>query len=826
MTDQYAAFFRGATGRDPYAWQARIAAEGLPEALEVPTGCGKTQGIIGAWLYRRREHPDPAVRAATPRHLVFTLPMRTLAFQTVEVARAMVQAAGYADDPSVTAMVGGEPPDDAWRRHPERDAIVVCTLDLGLSGALNRAYGVNRFAWPVSFGILNTDSHWVFDEVQLMGPAAATSRQLQAFRDQIGTYLPTTSTWMSATLDPAVLETVDAPTLAAPVTVDITQEPPSLLTRLDAPRRFQRWLDEDVDKPKRARAQATAAVAAHRAGTRTLVIVNTVKAAKALFAEVRSQAAADIEVVLLHSRFRPEDRQRAVKRAVGKPTAAGTIVVSTQVVEAGVDITSAALFTESAPWSSIVQRAGRCNRGGEIPADAPSDQIPVVRWDPPASPAPYFEEAVAAAEALLAALDGRQLSTRELAAIEPPAIEGDVPLVIRRPDLVRLFDTAPDIEGNDIDIAPFIRAVDDLDAYVAWRVLDDQLQPVDHAKPGRDELCAVPVDELRQWLKKRRRAVALDHLATGTDTDTGTGTDRGRRRHQWVRADASAVRPGQILIIDPAEGGYRTETGWDATSTSAVDPVASGADDSLAPLDEAIGDDPATFGQGRWVSLSEHLGDVRRELEALIEDLDGGGLGEPEARALVAAGRLHDLGKVHEVFQDTLARSAGTEGAPVDEAPWAKSARPGGARHSRPHFRHELASALALLAIGPQILDADLDLNLVTYLVAAHHGRVRMSIRSYPGEDAVDGQRLALGVLQGEELPEVEVDGVTVPASTLDLGYMDLGHEGGSWVDLATELRDRETLGVFRLGYLEALVRVADWRVSASYDRGSDDGND
>lgn len=818
MTDHYAAFFRRATGRDPYDWQTGIASDGLPEALEVPTGCGKTQGIIGAWLYRRREHPDPAVRAATPRHLVFTLPMRTLAFQTVEVARTMVQAAGYQDDLSVTAMVGGEPPDDAWRRDPERDAIVVCTLDLGLSGALNRAYGVNRFAWPVSFGILNTDSHWVFDEVQLMGPAAATSRQLQAFRDQIGTYLPTTSTWMSATLDPSVLETVDAPVLAPPVTVEITQEPRSLLARLDAPRRFQRWLDEEVDKPKRARAQATAVVAAHRAGTRTLVIVNTVKAAKALFAEVRSQAAGEVDVVLLHSRFRPGDRQRAVDRAVGEPSDAGTIVVSTQVVEAGVDITSAALFTESAPWSSIVQRAGRCNRSGEIPASALADQIPVVRWDPPASPAPYSEEAVAAAEVLLTSLEGRQLSTRELAAIEPPAIEGDVPLVIRRPDLIRLFDTAPDIEGNDIDIAPFIRAIDDIDAYVAWRVLDDKLQPVDHAKPGRDELCAVPVDELRQWLKKRRRAVALDHLATGTD--------RGRRRHQWVRADASAVRPGQILIIDPAEGGYRTETGWDATSTSAVDPVASGADDSLAPLDEAIGDDPATFGRGRWVSLSEHLGDVRQELELLLKNLGGAGLSEPEARTVVAAGRWHDLGKVHAVFQDTLARSAGTEAAPTDEAPWAKSARPGGARHSRPHFRHELASALALLDIGPQILDADLDLNLVIYLVAAHHGRVRMSIRSYPGEETTDDQRIALGICQGDGLPELEVDGVTVPASTLDLGSMDLGHEGGSWVDLATELRDRETLGVFRLGYLEALVRVADWRVSASYDRRSDDGND
>ena len=45
------------------------------------------------------------------------------------------------------------------------------------------------------------------------------------------------------------------------------------------------------------------------------------------------------------------------------------IVVATQVIEAGVDIDSSVLITEAAPWPSICQRSGRCNRyalvGGE-----------------------------------------------------------------------------------------------------------------------------------------------------------------------------------------------------------------------------------------------------------------------------------------------------------------------------------------------------------------------------------------------------------------------------------------------------------------------------
>jgi CRISPR-associated endonuclease/helicase Cas3 len=43
----------------------------------------------------------------------------------------------------------------------------------------------------------------------------------------------------------------------------------------------------------------------------------------------------------------------------------GPIVIGTQVVEAGLDRSATTLFTELAPWPSLVQRFGRCNRFGE-----------------------------------------------------------------------------------------------------------------------------------------------------------------------------------------------------------------------------------------------------------------------------------------------------------------------------------------------------------------------------------------------------------------------------------------------------------------------------
>lgn len=71
-------------GHGPYDYQRELAERGLPEVLSVPTGAGKTLAAVLPWLYRRRWHPDAAVRGETPRWLVLTLPMRVLVEQTVE----------------------------------------------------------------------------------------------------------------------------------------------------------------------------------------------------------------------------------------------------------------------------------------------------------------------------------------------------------------------------------------------------------------------------------------------------------------------------------------------------------------------------------------------------------------------------------------------------------------------------------------------------------------------------------------------------------------------------------------------------------------------
>lgn len=70
------------------------------------------------------------------------------------------------------------------------------------------------------------------------------------------------------------------------------------------------------------------------------------------------------EVALLHSRFRPGDRRERTAEALAAPGPRRTMVVTTQVLEVGVDLTSDTLVTEVVPWTSIVQLAGRCDREG------------------------------------------------------------------------------------------------------------------------------------------------------------------------------------------------------------------------------------------------------------------------------------------------------------------------------------------------------------------------------------------------------------------------------------------------------------------------------
>ncbi|MGI8810873.1 MAG: DEAD/DEAH box helicase, partial [Acidimicrobiales bacterium] len=138
---EYTDFVRHATdnpGHEPYEYQHRLAAGGLPELLAVPTGCGKTAAVVLGWLFRRRAHPDRAVRATTPHWLVYLLPQRVLVEQTEGVINEWLVNTGL--DVKCHVVMGGQR-GSTWRHDLDRAAILVGTQDMLLSRALNRGYG-------------------------------------------------------------------------------------------------------------------------------------------------------------------------------------------------------------------------------------------------------------------------------------------------------------------------------------------------------------------------------------------------------------------------------------------------------------------------------------------------------------------------------------------------------------------------------------------------------------------------------------------------------------------------------------------------------------
>lgn len=817
-------WFTRAAGFSPYAYQRRLAAsDALPTIWSLPTGVGKTLAAVLTWLWRRRGSEDVALREATPRRLVYCLPTRALVEQTYAVCGQVLRNLGLLEGPARVRLhlVMGGHADDEWVLHPEDDAIVIGTQDMLLSRALNRGFGMSRFRWPMAFALLNVDCLWVCDEVQLMGAGLATSRQLQAFRDgPLGKGARAQTVWMSATLQPEWLDTVDNP-------MDGTQPVFRLqgdeLEELAAVLRAKKTLRRGL--PRKADDEADVArwlLGVHQPGTQTLVVVNRVERAQNIYRALQQQIRKNRhgpQTLLTHSRFRPPDRLRVYHELTsGSVPDEGRIVVSTQVAEAGLDFTSDRLVTDLAPWASLVQRFGRCNRDG-------SSRVGEVYWLDVASKdsAPYAAEDLDVAREVLAGLEGKSVAPADL-----PSVAAGAPLCdwLRRRDFVQLFDTSPDLSGNDVDVSRFIRSADDEGAAVFWRRVEEDgpngaqagaAQPAPH----RDELCPVPLGGLRDFLERQTtRAWVWDFLA-----------DR------WVPAQARHVRPGLQLLIACASGGYSAELGWGVTLSQPVDELSRPTGDAA----DATGADPESFARV-WQTIAEHTDQVVAELSAILDRLP---VRDEERRALLEAARHHDWGKAHPVFQQTMLKSGEPPrrnqqdgSSPIDTL-WAKSGGATRVRHWPPHFRHELASALAYLETH---LDQGMAADLVAYLIAAHHGKVRVAIRSAPAEFegvvpgraagaevavAADSARSILGVAEGETLPAVDLGGGGVaPPVSLSLGPVEVGRTerwGRSWTDRVLGLLDADTgLGPMRLAFLETLLRAADMRASAAAVRAAD----
>jgi len=862
-------------GYEPFAYQRQLANlnEPLPSLINVPTGAGKTAAVIGAWLWRRLHNP-----ASVGRRLVYCLPMRTLVEQTRGVGEQAIERLGLKDRFTIHPLMGGEVSHE-WDVSPEGECILIGTQDMLLSRALNRGYAMSRFRWPVEFGLLNNDSLWVLDEVQLMGSGLATSTQLQAFRRILGSFGNIQTVWMSATVKRDWLVTVDVDPerdIQGELSFDIAKEESEALhAAMFAPK----IINETKVKAGEFEKITKKVLSAHRKGSRTLVVLNTVKRAiglhRALQEALKSKKPAP-ELVLIHSRFRPPDRKEVVNKLLNEPAEEGTVIVSTQVVEAGVDVSARTLFTELAPWPSLVQRFGRCNRRGR-------DDDATIYWiDVKSSDAaPYDEGDLKLARERLKDLEGKEAGPERLreylsalgAKVRDNLLRYEHIYVIRQHDLHGLFSTEPDLAGGYTDVSMFVRNIErESDVYVYWR--DFKGEPLrDEPPPSRNELCPVRWMDLKGFLEKKG-SVAWQWSSDG---NRGTG--------QWEAKWAGEIRPGMTLLLAISQGGYHKDFGW--TDNPSDKPAAIIDPQNLKPQ-ESLADELPSLTEYGWWTVPNHLRDTKAEAFHTISQLQfDDELWSRCGQSVILAAWWHDVGKTLEPWWraaerqieelKTKARVFLSHHPDDDEAEfvrsfltlleahsvtddlWAKfpsldealkrSGLSTGARKRVkkdmdvrfiPGLRHEAASALAAWQEWQH--DVTGWNALAVYLVACHHGKVRTVLRGTRSGDDV------FGIKPEETLPQLE--GWLASERTLDLRPKVFGAVGEwnesqsqyslvmpSWVGMVAELLGPEVpddpdprsavpeseprkLGPFRLAFLEALVIAADRKASRLPGRG------
>lgn len=326
----------------PYAFQERVARLLLDRRsviLQAPTGSGKTKAALFPYLVARARDRD------FPRRLLYCVPMRVLARSFYEDLR------GHGRLNLDARLQTGEQQGD---RRLEGD-IVFATIDQILSSFLNIPYSLSLRQGNLNAGAV-VSSYLVLDEFHLLDPASTLRTTLEMLRmlSGIAPFLLMTATFSCEMLG----------RLAALLDAEIVTPDQSELRGIPSQSNKKR-LFHRVDS-----ALTADAVLEHHKG-RSIAICNTVERAQRLYEDLKGELGCGgnraTRAVLLHSRFLKSDRRQKedeVRRVLGKggDRTKDFILVATQVIEVGLDITCDAMHTEVAPASAVLQRAGRCAR--------------------------------------------------------------------------------------------------------------------------------------------------------------------------------------------------------------------------------------------------------------------------------------------------------------------------------------------------------------------------------------------------------------------------------------------------------------------------------
>ncbi|WP_077303199.1 CRISPR-associated helicase/endonuclease Cas3 [Virgibacillus pantothenticus] len=191
--------------------------------------------------------------------------------------------------------------------------------------------------------------------------------------------------------------------LTASKTVDtwgLTHKPRSLLQSIKVPKKVRYDLLGKLNENE---------LISHIDNRSTLIIVNIRKKAQFFYRKVREAYPTrpvfyiTTTLAVVHRM----ERLQIIRQSLEKNER--PIVISTQVLEAGVDISFEVLFRELAPLPSIIQAAGRCNRYGKLP----QGDVYLFEWESSYYPSAVYQSGVAQLKELLNVYGVEAFSNKE-----------------------------------------------------------------------------------------------------------------------------------------------------------------------------------------------------------------------------------------------------------------------------------------------------------------------------------------------------------------------------------------------------------------------------
>lgn len=317
-------------------------------SLTVPTGGGKTLASMAFALAHAKAHDL--------RRVIVVIPYLSIIEQNAAEYRRIL-----GDDVVLENHSGVRPPDDVTEEERSRlelitenwDAPVVITTSVQFLESLfasspSKCRKLHRIPRSVV----------IFDEVQTL-PAHLLKPSFSVFRELVANY--GTSFVFSSATQPAFRESTALPDgFAAQELREIAPDPDELFRKLRRVNYHLPKREETLDWPQLAERMAEKPQA--------LCVVNLTRHAKELWEQVK-RIVPDGAPVHLSSAMCPQHRLSLIedirdRLKAGQPCR----VVSTQLIEAGVDVDFPIVWRALGPLDSIVQVAGRCNREGRLTA--------------------------------------------------------------------------------------------------------------------------------------------------------------------------------------------------------------------------------------------------------------------------------------------------------------------------------------------------------------------------------------------------------------------------------------------------------------------------